>query len=92
MIFLKRTSPKPYPTKGPWVDMGNLPSPATRAAIIENPNGFYEVNVWELKYDTQWNESSYSGMYGYLKLESEEAAKKWLVENYGGRWCKGDFA
>ena len=36
--FLKRTSPKPYPIKGPY---NQYKSPATRACILLNQEGFY---------------------------------------------------
>lgn len=84
--FLKRTSPKPYPIKGLY---NQYKSPATRACILLNQEDFYEVNVWDLnKNGYPWSESSYSYLHKFIKLNTYEVAKQWLIENYGGKWCE----
>ena len=85
-IILRRTSPKPYPTKGIYAP---YKSPATRASIGKNTQGFYEVNVWDMnKSGYPWSEWSYSMLHKFVRLDSLEEAKHWLIENYGGKWCK----
>lgn len=86
ILYLKRSSSKPYPIKGGWA-MFNDKSPATHASIQINVEGYYEVNVWDLRGDSAWNESSW-GRTVFNKLETLKDAKKWLVENYGGKWVK----
>ena len=86
ILYLKRCSAKPYPIKGGWA-IFNDKSPATHASIQINVDGYYEVNVWDLRGDSAWNESSW-GRTIFVKLNTLKEAKIWLVENYGGKWSK----
>lgn len=86
ILYLKRHYAKPYPIKGCWA-MFNGKSPATHASIQINADGYYEVNVWDLRGDSAWNESSW-GRTIFVKLNTLKDAKIWLVENYGGKWVK----
>ena len=83
-IFLKRLSPKPYAICGPYE---TSKSPATRACILQNVEGYFEVNVWDMnKQGYPWSEESYSMLHKFVKLESVDQAKRWLIDNYGGKW------
>lgn len=84
-VLLKRTSPKPYPTKGRYV---SYETPATRANILLNNKNFYDVIVWDIRSGYPWSEHSYSQLHGWTMLNSVKEAKQWLIENYGGRWCE----
>lgn len=85
-IFLKRISPKPYPTKGVY-GKDNYKTPATRACILQNAEGFFEVNVWDTnRSGYPWSEESYSQLHKFVRIESVDAAKQWLIDNYGGKW------
>lgn len=85
-VLFKRTSPKPYPTTGIYA---SYKSPATRACIGRNVEGFFEVNVWDNNRSGYlWCEESYSYLHKFIKLKSFEEAKQWLIETYGGKWCK----
>lgn len=83
VICLKRTSSKPYPTKGAWyVENGYKGSPATRATVTKLSEDNWEVQVYHLR--GAWFEYSEPKD----NIRSFEEAKRWLVEHYGGKWCK----
>lgn len=82
-VCLKRTSKKPLPEKGAWsLKNGYNGSPATRATIIQKGEAYYEVVVYNLK--GAWSESSKPSD----NIQSLEEAKRWIIERYGGKWCK----
>lgn len=84
VICLRRTSAKPYPIKGAWSEENGFKgaSPATRATITKLSEDNWEVQVYHLRgawfeYSKPWD-----------NIRSLEEAKQWLVDHYGGKWCK----
>ena len=82
-VEFRRTAKKPFPTKGAWTEEnGYKGSPATRATLIKNGEEWYEVQVYNLR--GAWCEGSEPSD----DLKSFSEAKKWLIDNYGGKWVK----
>lgn len=83
--FYRKTSRKPCATKGAYEGVCSY---ATHACIIQENDGLYVVNVWDLRPNSNWHETSDSQLHHFTRLQTLEEAKKWLIESYGGKWVK----